>query len=172
MKTVVFVGICLLLAACGPAFTVAPDDVGAGDGGGLIRLASALDAGVPFVSGDASDAGEIRQDATDAGAVDALDQVEASRPIAEASADVVDVRIVDAGDAGDAPHVVMIDAGPPRPLCCATPCSGAQVADIACASSLPWTCGAGSCETAGACTAGATCHWMGTSCTGTVEVCP
>jgi hypothetical protein len=161
----------LSLAACGPAFTTAAES--AGDGAAVVLGG---DAGAPSVGEDASDAGEkkVLRREDDAGAT-----LEASRPRPDA-----DASQPDAAEAADAPSPVEaapppppVDAGheaappPPPPLCCATPCSGITIADIACTSSQPWTCGAGSC-TADACTAGAVCHWMGTTCTGTVEVCP
>jgi hypothetical protein len=177
MKTVVLVGITLLLGACGPAFTVAPDDAGDGEGGVLLRVEPTNDAARPFVSGDASDAGEIRQGPTDAGAGDALDLVEAAAADVDARALVDDApssEVPDAHDAGDVPDAHAVDAGgppPPPALCCATPCSGSQVAAIACSGTMPWTCGVGAC-TGNACSVGAACHWMGAACTGTVEVCP
>jgi hypothetical protein len=166
-----------VLLGCGPAFTMAPDALIKGDAGELL----ALDAGE--VLGDAgthvpADTGTPERDAGEL--------LEAS-PAPEASVDGGNQSIPDAGELDaerDAVSDVVVqpppvDAGhdvepppPPPALCCATPCSGSQVAAIACASSAPWMCSAGTCEAQGACTVGAVCHWMGATCVGTVEVCP
>jgi hypothetical protein len=166
-----------VLVGCGPAFTVDPRYL-AGYDAGALRIDTAPDAGGPFAQEDASDAGEIRPGLVDAGDAGA-NVSEAGTPVPEdtgthvpdASLDGGTRELVDAGDAGD------VSAPPPPPppppaLCCATPCSGSQVASVACVSASPWTCSAGSCEAEGACALGAACRWMGGACTGTVQVCP
>ena len=171
------------LAACGPAFTVDPKYLAGYDAGELLRVEPYPDAGaggVDDASRDTSDAGEIRPDGSDGGALalDAAADVYERIPI-DAGERLEAAAPVDAGGAVDGAqdaHVVMIvDAGgpppPPPALCCATPCSGSQVALIACGTVQPWTCSAGTCEGNG-CALGAACHWMNGACSGTVEVCP
>jgi hypothetical protein len=106
--------------------------------------------------------------------VDAGELVESSSAEARAADDAPNAVPTDpdagagAHDAGTSPPPPPVDAGGPPKLCCATPCSGSQVANITCGD---WTCAAGSCG-AGACGVGALCSWMQGSCVGHVVTCP
>jgi hypothetical protein len=156
------------LARCGGAeFTTADPFARAGDASGSEPAGE--DAAVHAPGSDAG-AGEFRDAdiASDASAADAPaplgtqgqdDGSEAPDPSDDAGASL--------RDAGTSPPPP-IDAGKPPALCCATPCSGSQVANITCGD---WTCAAGSCG-AGVCGIGALCSWMQGSCVGHVAVCP
>jgi hypothetical protein len=180
--TIVLLSLALAsLAACGPAFTVDPKYLAGYDAGERLEVEPGADAAAIAPELDASpralDAGEIRRERSDAGDAGELADVTERIPV-DAGERLEAAAPVDAGGELDAPadaHAVTIDAGgpppPPPALCCATPCSGSQVALIACGTVQPWTCSAGTCEGNG-CEIGAACHWMNGACTGTVEVCP
>jgi hypothetical protein len=157
----------LMIAAlgCGGAeFTVEPPWH---DAGGELATARADDAsGIEPIGEDAA----VHEPGSDAGALDAKNPIlpdaePIGAPTAEGGRDA----------AADSGGVAVADAKAPSPdasgthgLCCATPCSGSQVANIACTGGA-WTCGASSCAVG--CALGDLCTYMQV-CAGHVVECP
>jgi hypothetical protein len=141
----------------------APRDPVLEDGGGR-RPYTAQDA----AGADSHDAPPSRE----AAAGDVASPVDAGGAVDEVLVDAAAER-ADAGDVYVSTSVP--EAAPPPPaLCCMTPCSGSQVAAIACGQGPAWTCGdpSGPSCSASRCAPSSLCYWQGATCAGRVAVCP
>jgi hypothetical protein len=159
----------LMIAAlgCGGAeFTVAPPWLVAGDASGIEPAGE--DAAVHDPGSDAGD--EHFRDANTADEAKASDAPASLGPHAlnDGSTDAHDLSDDAGASMRDAGTMFPPDAGGPHALCCATPCSGSQVANIACTGGA-WTCGASSCAVG--CALGDLCTYMQV-CAGHVVECP
>lgn len=170
---------CLACLGCGgDAFTEAIGAAAAADAGAAgdehAPLAIRIDTGRPDAGAVEAAAGDEASSQKDVGtsgdaASDSPTSIDAPvTPAADAGPNESASPSGDASDADDEPP-----PPPPPALCCATPCSGSQVAVIQC-STPAWTCDdqAGNSCSMVRCAVGTGCHWQGTTCAGTVTLCP